>query len=98
MFKNWLRNRLYNFLMSNEPCKEPQLSTACHGSVPRLDYSHDGVINIRIFGATGGTVIEVGRYDRKLDQNKTGVYVVPESEDFGSELSKIVTMEQLKNF
>lgn len=93
MFKNWLRRRLRNLLNENE-CVTAKLGVV----TPRMDYNHEGVLNIRVFGATGGTVIEVARYDRKLDQNKTGVYVIPDTNDFGSELSKIITMEQLKHF
>lgn len=95
MFKRWLSRKLHDILYSNELGCEP---TNLTGTVTRLDYHHEGVLNIRVFGATGGTVVEVGRYDKKLDQNKTGVYVIPDTTDFSDELSKIITMEQLKHF
>lgn len=95
MFKNWLRRKLQDILCSNELACEPSNVV---GAVTRLDYNHEGVLNIRVFGATGGTVVEVARYDKKLDQNKTGVYVIPDTNDFSDELSKIITMEQLKHF
>lgn len=103
MFKRWLRKKLYALMRENEPQYETMpfgtsRAIAVGVAEPRLDYNHENVLNFRIFGANGGTVIEFTRYNRTTDQHKSGVYVIPDNAEFGEELSKIVTMEQLKHF
>jgi hypothetical protein len=52
---------------------------------------------LNVYGASGGTIIETTRYDRKHDENRHSLHVVTDDKDLGSELSKIITMEQLKS-
>ncbi len=97
MFKNWLRHRLFNLL--NEPtsigmCKEVATNSTRTG----LDYNHNSPLNFRMFGAHGGTVIEFSKYDRKTDEHRTSIHIIPETADFSTEVAKIITMEQIKNF
>ena len=90
-------------MRENEPQYEP-IPFGAHKTAigvpmePRLDYNHENVLNFRIFGANGGTVIEFTRYNRTTDQHKSGVYVIPDNAEFSEELAKIITMEQLKHF
>lgn len=51
---------------------------------------------LSVYGASGGTIIETTKYDRKSDENRHSLYVVTEDKDLGEELSKIITMEQLR--
>ena len=51
---------------------------------------------LNIYGASGGTIIETTKYDRKHDENRHSLHVVTEDKDLGAELSKIITMEQLR--
>ena len=51
---------------------------------------------LNIYGASGGTIIETTKYDRKSDENRHSLYVVTEEKDLGEELAKIITMEQLR--
>lgn len=51
---------------------------------------------LNIYGANGGTIIETTKYDRKSDENRHSLHVVTEEKDLGEELSKIITMEQLR--
>lgn len=51
---------------------------------------------LNIYGASGGTIIETTKYDRKSDENRHSLHVVTEDKDLGEELSKIITMEQLR--
>lgn len=52
--------------------------------------------NLKVYKASGGTVIETSAYDRRSDRHQTGLYVVTDDKDLGSEISKIITMENLK--
>ena len=51
---------------------------------------------LSVYGASGGTIIETTKYDRKSDENRHSLHVVTEDKDLGDELSKIITMEQLR--
>jgi len=51
---------------------------------------------LNIFSASGGTIVETTKYDRKNDENRHSLHVVTADKDLGEELSKIITMEQLR--
>ena len=51
---------------------------------------------LSVYGASGGTIIETTKYDRKNDENRHSLHVVTEDKDLGEELAKIITMEQLR--
>lgn len=51
---------------------------------------------LNIYGASGGTIVETTKYDRKNDDNRHSLHVITEDKDLGAELSKIITMEQLR--
>lgn len=51
---------------------------------------------LSVYGASGGTIIETTKYDRKNDENRHSLHIVTEDKDLGQELSKIITMEQLR--
>jgi hypothetical protein len=60
-----------------------------------LDLSSQS-FRLNIYGASGGTIIETTKYDRKSDENRHSLHVVTEDKDLGEELAKIITMEQLR--
>ena len=51
---------------------------------------------LNIFSASGGTIVETTKYDRKNDENRHSLYVVTADKDLGEELGKIITMESLR--
>jgi hypothetical protein len=57
---------------------------------------HSNSFRLQVYGASGGTIIETTKYDRKSDENRHSLHVVTEDKDLGEELSKIITMEQLR--
>lgn len=57
---------------------------------------HSQGFRLQVYGASGGTIIETTKYDRKNDENRHSLHVVTEDKDLGEELSKIITMEQLR--
>lgn len=62
-------------------------------SEPQLDA--DG-LNIRIYSATGGNIVEFRRYDMMKDRHHTKMYVISSEENFSEQFSKIVTMEMIR--
>lgn len=53
-------------------------------------------LNFNVMPAQGGTIIQLRRYDRKLDRNDNSTHVIPEGEDIAETIGKIVAMELWK--
>jgi hypothetical protein len=51
---------------------------------------------LNIYGASGGTIVETTKYDRKHDENRNSLHIITDDKDLGEELGKIITMEQLR--
>ena len=80
--RNWLMNDHNEDLVYAEDCE-------------RTDFHSQG-FRLQVYGASGGTIIETTKYDRKSDENRHSLHIVAEDKDLGEELSKIITMEQLR--
>lgn len=65
-------------------------------SGPSIDQP-ERAIQFTIYTASGGRVVETRRYDRTRDRSQTGLYVITSDQDFGKEIEKIITMENLKS-
>ncbi len=52
-------------------------------------------LNLVVYSATGGKVIEVKDYDIRTDRWNTNMYVITDKEDLGEELAQIITKESL---
>ena len=87
-----LKQKIRNWLMDDQEDDYP-VSIAIDDHGP--DLSSQG-FRLNVYGASGGTIIETTKYDRKQDENRHSLHVVTEDKDLGEELSKIITMEQLR--
>ena len=85
------KQRIRNWLMNDND--EPPLVYADDCDGPDLDSNS---FRLKIYGASGGTIIETTKYDRKSDENRHSLHVVTEDKDLGQELAKIITMVQLR--
>ena len=59
-------------------------------------YDDEQVHNFTVYGANGGQIVEVVRYDEKNDREKVHRYVISENESLTESIGKIVTMEFLR--
>jgi hypothetical protein len=57
--------------------------------------SIDG-LSIRLYGATGGQIVEFRKYDKNKDRTDVRLYVINAEQNFSEELSKIVSLEMLR--
>ena len=57
--------------------------------------SSDGM-NIRVWGATGGHIVEFRKYDIQKDRNDNRMYIIPADKDFSESLTRIISMEMLR--
>jgi hypothetical protein len=88
-FKQKLRNWLLND--DSNDCD----SVVYEEDTERPDLDSQG-FRLKIYGASGGTIIETTKYDRKNDENRHSLYVITEDKDLGEELAKIITIESLR--
>lgn len=85
---NWIKRKLRAWL-SEEKVLEAGIA------IGRNTIDSNG-FNLRVYKASGGTVIETNVYDRVKDRHHTGLYVITDDKDLGEELNKIITMENLR--
>ena len=85
------KQRLRNWLM-NDP-DDYSTGITIDESGPNLQSQG---FRLNVYGASGGTIVETTKYDRKHDENRNSLHVITEDKDLGEELSKIITMEQLR--
>ena len=86
-----IKQKIRNWLMNDE--NEFTHSIAIDDSGPNIQSQG---FRLNVYGASGGTIVETTKYDRKHDENRNSLHVITEDKDLGEELSKIITMEQLR--
>lgn len=52
-------------------------------------------LNFTVFSATGGKIVKVHSYDKRLDRVNSSLHIITEHEDLGEELAQIITRENL---
>ena len=87
-----IKQRIRNWLMNDEEDYNIQVNSIDEEG-PDLNSQS---FRLNIFSASGGTIVETTKYDRKSDENRHSLHVVTADKDLGDELSKIITMEQLR--
>jgi hypothetical protein len=85
------KQKLRNWLMNDDD--DYGATITIDDSSPNL--SSQG-FRLNIYGASGGTIVETTKYDRKHDENRNSLHVITDDKDLGEELGKIITMEQLR--
>ena len=53
-------------------------------------------ITFELSSAVGGRILNVRRYQDRLDRHESTTYVIPTGEDVGSRVAKILNLELLK--
>ena len=53
-------------------------------------------LQIRLYGATGGHIVEFRKYDRHKDRTDCRMYVIHSERNFSEELAKVVSLEILR--
>ncbi len=90
----WLKRKLRNWLMSNE--SEDRIIGSTLKVRESDDMNSDPVLNFKVFSAVGGKIVEFRQYDRQKDRHFSQTYSITNDQDFGERISKIATMEILK--
>ena len=102
--KNWLRQRLLNFLIDAEDSKPARIGRG-NISVSLMDDVCDDIPNgidlpdpivFKVQAVTGGTLVETRWYDHKKDESRVKLHIVTQEENLSESIGKIVTMELLQ--
>jgi len=56
----------------------------------------EGRISFELSTAIGGRILNVRRYDQQKDRHDNQTYVIPNGEDIGERVAKIVNLEMFK--
>jgi len=91
MFK-WLAKKIRN--AEQDGMREPALKAS---NVVSLDSEEgDDPIRFELTSAVGGRILRVRRYDRRKHESDVQTYVIPQGEDVGERVTKILNLELLK--
>ena len=87
-FNNWFAKKCREAWNDDRPCI----------SAPKeIDdrICADGM-NIKIWGATGGHIVEFRRYDHKIDRHDNRMYIISADQNFSESLTRIISMEMYR--
>jgi hypothetical protein len=87
--KNWLRNKLLNFL-------HPQDSYVCEKPMSTRISSQENDINFTVNVARGGLIVTVRSYDEKHDRHHYVNHIIHDDEDSSKNIADIVSVELMK--
>lgn len=91
----WFSNWLLKKMNQAQPQQYPEVVRGIEMCSNRVD--SDATMTFTVYNAIGGKVVEFRRYDRQRDRSEHTMYVIGSDEDFGTRISKIATLETLKN-
>jgi hypothetical protein len=101
--KSWfigkLKTALQNHNTNRVQWSAPDESTLAMGrqvSVAGPKRLRSNGMEFTLYVADGGYVLEYHSYDHKTDEQHNRIHLIPDSHDFGDQLSKIITMELLR--
>lgn len=94
-FNKWLLKKFRQAQYSEQDCVVSPSNSIGIGRGGSIE--SDATMSFTVYNAIGGKVVEFRRYDRQRDRSENTMYVIGSDEDFGSRISKIATLETLKN-
>jgi len=95
----WFKTKIRNWVLTDDSIEEDQyVSLNCTRSltVDHEQLDSDKGIRFIVYKASGGMIIETNFYDRRKDQSNRSLHIITDDKDLGEEISKIITMESLK--
>ncbi len=95
----WFKKILWRWVSEGqeiEECSAKQRRPQLVASEDPESVGGDPILNFKVYSAVGGKVVEFRQYDRHKDRNFHQTYIITNDQDFGERISKIATMEILK--
>lgn len=98
--KRWLLRSLKDAVdaerESNQIMEKASVTRVPRGLRINEDSLNSQPLNLKIYRAQGGTIVETSSYDRKTDRHQNQLHIITNDTDLGEGLSKIITMESLR--
>jgi len=87
-FDNWIAKKYHQ-------AQSGKLSPSPQATVVSNVIGANG-LNLSVYKADGGTVIEFRQYDYKTDRHVNSLHVITDQDNFAERLSQIITLELMK--
>lgn len=94
--RNWIRQRLRNFLYNEEPKPEAKPSIGTLRAHSGIDEDANDPIRFTLYNANGGKILETRIYDKRTDRWSSSLHVIENNENFGESIGRIIFTEMLK--
>lgn len=94
----WDNKHKYDEQLAERDYKESRAMKMSIGTamVERGGAEGEDRISFELSTAIGGRIVNVRRYDNKADRHNNTTYVIPNGEDVGSRVAKIINIELIK--
>jgi hypothetical protein len=96
-FNNWFRRKCKEAWMTRDETENsyPKNIGSVTASSHRIGLDSHG-LNLSIYGADGGTVMEFRHYDHAKDRSDYSLHVISQNENFEERVAHAITMEMLR--
>jgi hypothetical protein len=94
--KNWLRQKLQNFLYPLDTNEVVETKTNRGRALIRGSSLDSRGMSFTIHQASGGYVLEYSVYDDKTDRHNHNLHIIPSDQDMGQGIAHIITLEMLR--
>jgi hypothetical protein len=88
----WSNSHKYNSIY----VEETKMATGQAIGIDLGPRQGEDVISFELSSAVGGRILNVSRYNDKIDRHERQTYVIASGEDVGARVTKIVNLELLK--
>ena len=98
-FKRWFANKCREAWEEarNSPVPDEAIPMTKAGRLIAREQDWHENLNISITSATGGKIVAFRRYDHKTDRHDNRIYVIPDDQDFNTEIGKLITLESMRH-
>ena len=97
----WIKRKICNWLGVDRfddwsELDEEITPIRCRNDAPNF-FDRNPETNFRIYNASGGIILEVGRWDKSRQEWTTNMHIIHEEDEHATDaIAKIMTMELLK--
>jgi hypothetical protein len=99
-FDKWLYKKTRDMWDNSHRYEEAQAMNKLSMGTAMVERSRpegENRISFELSSAVGGRILNVRRYDERKDRNDQQTYVIPNGEDVGERVAKIINLELFKS-
>ena len=97
-FDNWIAKKCKEAWQRarDEDVSEGPRPSRLHTIAGGKTFDSDGGLSMQLYKALGGRIVVFNNYNEKIDRNTRTTYIITDEQDFERELSKIITLESMR--